>query len=135
MIPGFSRFILFFACSFLLFGCQPEVKITKKTKSEIRSNQFQFPKFNPLPKSFVPHYYDSISQFYRSRIAPDFNGMFLVAKNGEIVYERYKCDEICSNRIIHLVLRRKVIRHCAVAIPEIPLVIIRIRTSVCESNR
>ncbi|WP_343631410.1 serine hydrolase domain-containing protein [Fluviicola sp.] len=63
---------------------------TKKAGSQKASGEFRFPKFNPVPKSFVPHYYDSISQFYRDRIAPDFNGMFLVAKNGEIVYERYK---------------------------------------------
>jgi CubicO group peptidase (beta-lactamase class C family) len=55
---------------------------------EIR--QSPFPVFNQLPESFVPRYYDSISYFYRERIAPDFNGMFLVSKNGEIVYERYK---------------------------------------------
>lgn len=48
------------------------------------------PRFNQVPKSFDPNYYDDINQFYQNRIAPDFNGMFLVAKNGEIVYERYK---------------------------------------------
>lgn len=90
MIPGFTRFTTLFALFFLLFGCQTEPRLTKKTGPEAVSDEFQFPKFNPVPKSFVPHYYDSISQFYRERIAPDFNGMFLVAKNGEIVYERYK---------------------------------------------
>lgn len=90
MIPGFTRFTFFFVLLFSLFGCQNTVKITKKSNTEAISHGFQFPKFNPVPKSFIPHYYDSISQFYRERIAPDFNGMFLVAKNGEIVYERYK---------------------------------------------
>lgn len=90
MIPGFTRLTLLFLPLFLLFACQSDVKTTKKEGAEIVSDEFQFPKFNPVPKSFIPHYYDSISQFYRDRIAQDFNGMFLVAKNGEIVYERYK---------------------------------------------
>jgi CubicO group peptidase (beta-lactamase class C family) len=90
MIFGFSRFTTFLVFFFLLFGCQTEVKVAKKTDAEISAGQSPFPAFNPVPKSFVPHYYDSISSFYRDRIAPDFNGMFLVAKNGEIVYERYK---------------------------------------------
>lgn len=77
-------------CFLLLFSCQSEVKTSKKVQSESLTDQFQFPTFNPVPESFSPHYYDSISLFYRNRIAPDFNGMFLVAKNGEIVYERYK---------------------------------------------
>lgn len=90
MILGFTRFATLFVFFFLLFGCQTEVQVAEKTKAETSSDQFRFPKFNPVPKSFIPHYYDSISQFYSDRIAPDFNGMFLVAKNGEIVYERYK---------------------------------------------
>lgn len=90
MISGFSRFGVLLMFFFLLFGCQSEVKVKQKESAGISADQFQFPAFNPVPKSFIPHYYDSISLFYRNRIAPDFNGMFLVAKNGEIVYERYK---------------------------------------------
>ena len=90
MISGFSRYFLPLTFFFLLFGCQSEVRNTKKEELISSVDQFQFPVFNPVPKSFVPHYYDSISLFYRNRIAPDFNGMFLVAKNGEIIYERYK---------------------------------------------
>lgn len=90
MISGFSRYIFLLMFFFLLFGCQSEARNTKKEELVSSVDQFQFPVFNPVPKSFVPHYYDSISLFYRNRIAPDFNGMFLVAKNGEIIYERYK---------------------------------------------
>ncbi len=90
MIPAFTRSTAFFGLFFLLFGCQAEVKVAQKMNPNGSSNEFQFPHFNPVPKSFIPHYYDSISHFYTERIAPDFNGMFLVAKNGEIVYERYK---------------------------------------------
>jgi hypothetical protein len=90
MISGFSRYFPFLMFFFLLFGCKSELRNTKKEELISSVDQFQFPVFNPVPKSFVPHYYDSISLFYRNRIAPDFNGMFLVAKNGEIIYERYK---------------------------------------------
>lgn len=77
-------------CLFVLFSCETNVKLTQQEKTQKEAVQSSFPTFNKLPESFVPRYYDSISQFYRNRIAPDFNGMFLVAKNGEIVYERYK---------------------------------------------
>jgi CubicO group peptidase (beta-lactamase class C family) len=87
MISRFTSILVFL---FLLFSCQTEVKVAKKMDAETSVDQSLFPRFNPVPKSFVPRYYDSISQFYSERIAPDFNGMFLVAKNGEIVYERYK---------------------------------------------
>lgn len=90
MISGFTRFILICTPVFLLFSCQTTDKKVKTSDSEVVDKSFHFPKFNPVPKSFIPHYYDSISQFYRNHIAEDFNGMFLVAKNGEIVYERYK---------------------------------------------
>lgn len=90
MISGFSRFTFLLISFFLLFGCKSEVRDSKKEELVSSVDQFQFPAFNPVPKSFVPHYYDSISLFYRNWIAPDFNGMFLVAKNGEIIYERYK---------------------------------------------
>ncbi len=85
-----SRFTPFFVLFLLLFSCHTDNETAKVTGSEVVYKGFQFPKFNPVPKSFIPHYYDSISHFYRERIADDFNGMFLVAKNGEIVYERYK---------------------------------------------
>lgn len=79
------------SCLFVLFSCKTNVKVAQEKNPLAKEvNQSPFPVFNPLPRSFVPRYYDSISYFYRERIAPDFNGMFLVAKNGEIVYERYK---------------------------------------------
>lgn len=90
MILAVSRFTVLFGLFFLLFACQTEVGVTQKMNPKESSDEFQFPRFNPVPKSFKLHYYDSISQFYSERIAPDFNGMFLVAKNGEIIYERYK---------------------------------------------
>ncbi|AEA42375.1 serine hydrolase domain-containing protein [Fluviicola taffensis] len=90
MIFGFPRFATLLVFFFLVLGCQTKVKKTEKVSAKVLVNSFQFPKFNSVPKSFSPHYYDSISAFYRNRIAEDFNGMFLIAKNGEIVYERYK---------------------------------------------
>ncbi|MGV3613192.1 MAG: serine hydrolase domain-containing protein [Fluviicola sp.] len=90
MISGFTRFIFICIPVSLLFSCQSTDKTVKVADAEVVDEGFHFPKFNPVPKSFIPHYYDSISQFYRNHIAEDFNGMLLVAKNGEIVYERYK---------------------------------------------
>jgi CubicO group peptidase (beta-lactamase class C family) len=49
-----------------------------------------FPDFNPVSKQFKERVYDSIQMYYKNRIKEDFNGMFLIAKNGEILFERYQ---------------------------------------------
>ncbi len=90
MIARFTRIIGVFTFLFLMVACQTELGATKKKAVEPVDDRFHFPEFNPVPSSFVSHYYDSISSFYSNCIAPDFNGMFLIAKNGKIVYERYK---------------------------------------------
>lgn len=90
MIAGFTRLTPLLGIFLLLGGCQTEASVANTAQTEVVDNAFHFPDFNPVPESFVPHYYDSISRFYTQRISPDFNGMFLVAKNGKIVYERYK---------------------------------------------
>lgn len=53
-------------------------------------SRFHFPKFNPVQEVYKTKYYDSIRMYYVNRIQPDFHGMFLIAKNGQIIYERYQ---------------------------------------------
>ncbi|HLP55107.1 MAG TPA: serine hydrolase domain-containing protein [Fluviicola sp.] len=49
------------------------------------------PDFNPLPAGFARDHRDSIEAFFNDRLQlKSFHGMFLVAKNGEIIYERYQ---------------------------------------------
>jgi len=49
------------------------------------------PEFNPLPNNFARQHRDSIQAFFYDHLQlKAFHGMFLVAKNGEIIYERYQ---------------------------------------------
>lgn len=49
------------------------------------------PGFAPLSPDWKHAHYDSINAFFYHFMDPaDFHGMFLIAKNGKIVYERYR---------------------------------------------
>ncbi len=82
-----SYFVL---CS-IIFSCTAKSKSqTNQSRTKIVKKEALIPVFNSLKPAFVDQYYDSISQYYMRYIEPGFNGMFLIAKNGHIVFERYK---------------------------------------------
>ena len=75
---------------FVGFSCSDSVSENKQALVPTHEEPVSLiPKFPPLSPAFADRYYDSISMFYQQYIGPDFSGMFLIAKNGEIVYERY----------------------------------------------
>lgn len=52
-----------------------------------------------IPASQLSRYINEIDQFYEKALdRPSFNGAFLVAKNGQIIYERYKGFSDLSKR-------------------------------------
>src|SRR3989344_136445 len=65
---------------------------TKQIKRRKAEAAISFtPNFNPLPADFARRHRDSIEAFFNDRLQlKSFHGMFLVAKNGEIIYERYQ---------------------------------------------
>lgn len=90
-LVGVSGFLI--GCLFLACGSETTAAVGRKhqvLEKVVSENVFRFPEFDPLPESFRTHYYDSISLFYMEHIREGFNGMFLVAKNGQIIYERYQ---------------------------------------------
>jgi CubicO group peptidase (beta-lactamase class C family) len=100
------------------FSCQTkeEPKEIAQYIEPIPVNPYEV-KFEKLPKEYVVEKRQKIDQFYQDVIANDgFSGGFLVAQNGEIIYENYNGyvnyktkEEITNETPIHLASISKVI--------------------------
>ena len=82
---------------FLLISCKDEtVKIKAKTKEESKVDSLYTmqplsKKFPDLKSSEKKRLNTIIENFYKEKFIPnDFSGSFLVAKNGHIIYEKYR---------------------------------------------
>ena len=86
------KFILFICYSLLLLSCKKEKPIEKKVTIKKDSvTTISLPKFTPLKQSYILKKQLEINNFYRKNINIDtISGGFLVAKNGEILFEDYK---------------------------------------------
>jgi CubicO group peptidase (beta-lactamase class C family) len=83
-----SKYISISILSIILITACTSKKENTKTKKLIKKEEF-FPKFNELKKSFISKKIKEIRPFYNEVIGKNnFNGMFLVAKNGKIIFER-----------------------------------------------
>jgi len=100
------------------FSCQTkeEPKEIAQYIEPIPVNPYEV-KFEKLPKEYVIEKRQKIDQFYQDVIANDgFSGGFLVAQNGEIIYENYNGyvnyktkEEMTNETPIHLASISKVI--------------------------
>lgn len=89
-----SRKHIFFAIGILLTVCLTQcTSSTSKTTATavvVEKKPNYRVKFPPINDSLRKLYRDSVdSYFSRLIVQENFNGMFLVAKNGKIIYERY----------------------------------------------
>ncbi len=76
--------------TFCLVNCTSSVPKGVATKVEIQKKPDYRVKFLPLNDSLRKLYRDSVDSYFSKLIVEEnFNGMFLVAKNGKIIYERY----------------------------------------------
>ena len=92
--------------------------ITDKINTTIKkdSTLFVLPTFNTLKQSYVTKKHNEIADFYAQNLNIDnFNGGFLVAKNGKILFEDYKGyanyttkEKITSSTPLHLASVSKV---------------------------
>lgn len=109
-----KRLNQFLFLSFVLVACTPSVK---QRINQTFFGKREFVTHFPLPsKSFIKEKKIAASHFYENYLGGDrFNGMFLVAKNGKILFE--KCNgyaiyeskqEIHSNTPLHLASISKV---------------------------
>ena len=107
--------------SFLLFvtSCQNKPDKTKEsTVKDVDGNVSEFAvNFSPLTTVYKKRTADDLEAFYNDKFnTQDFSGSFLVAKNGEILYENYsgyaykeKGDSIKQNTPLHIASISKVI--------------------------
>jgi len=91
-VPFFLLFLVIVA-AFVVYNYSV-VQPQKKAKRALAKKEVVIPfdpHFNPLPKGYRHQFYDSIESFFYKRLQLEaFHGMFLVAKNGEIIFERYQ---------------------------------------------
>lgn len=75
---------------FILFSCQGSGSSTKKEKSKDSLSVIELPKPLPLSKAEAERLHNACEQWYDSALMlRGFNGGMLVAKNGNIVFEKY----------------------------------------------
>jgi CubicO group peptidase (beta-lactamase class C family) len=109
---------LFYTFSFCtLIACQKEKKTPQKTYPKKDSLQIVLPNFNKLSINYIKSKEIESKKFYTKNInIDDFSGSFLVAKNGQIVFENYqgytnydKKEKISSSTPLHLASVSKVL--------------------------
>ncbi|MBI1838379.1 MAG: beta-lactamase family protein [Flavobacteriia bacterium] len=90
-----NNFIISILSLLILVSCDSSAK--KNTIGELISPTNYLPEFNEPSQSFINEKKKKCNDFYYEFMNPDrFSGMFLVAKNGKIVLEKYSG---CSNYI------------------------------------
>lgn len=121
------KYLLNLLVILILFSCknQDEKKITQLTDNEkLISNDSIVPVgFNKLPKKYIEQKRILVESFFKEHINTnsDFNGGFLVAKNGQIIFEKYqgmgnflKKEKITHNTPLHLASISKVLTAAAI---------------------
>lgn len=107
---------LLFLILFCHFSCKQEIVAPiKETKVKIKKG-ILLPKFNVLDENYKKKKRKEINTFYTENIATDdFSGSFLVAKNGQVLLEKYtgysnygKKNKITPSTPIHLASISKV---------------------------
>lgn len=74
---------------FFVQSCSSPTEPIKAEIAEEADSLLYFPEFNPLSKSYIKRKKKISAKFFREHIDNDgFSGMFLVAKNGTILFER-----------------------------------------------
>lgn len=101
----------------LLFSCKEKKTIVKTVKKDTLIAELYDVKFNSVNPKFKQDKANFIEHFFNKKINnKDFSGGFLVAKNGEILFEKYAgCsnyktkEEINENTALHLASVSKVL--------------------------
>ena len=108
-----SYFIVLLLC---YWSCKQEVVAPVEKSQEPTKKTITLPTFHPLEKIYKEKKQKEIKRFYEAYInKEDFSGSFLVAKNGQILYENYtgysnydKKNKITASSPIHLASISKV---------------------------
>jgi CubicO group peptidase (beta-lactamase class C family) len=88
-LPPMFRIVYFFCLVLCLFSCTDSAQSIREDIVEDADSLSYFPEFNPLTKKYLRTKKKQVSRFYKEHVDQDnFSGMFLVAKNGKIIFER-----------------------------------------------
>lgn len=83
MLPGIILCIALQSCT------SGAAKINKEEQVDAALHKPDFT-FRPLSKNEIAYWNAGVSAFYNKNLAPGFNGSILVAKNGQVVFEKYE---------------------------------------------
>ncbi len=88
------RYFIYFAGLLLLFAamssCRSATQKANNTGKKVTSGIIELPKPQPLPAAETKRLHDACERWYDSALLyRNFNGGMLVAKNGNIVFEKY----------------------------------------------
>ncbi len=105
-----KKTFIFFCCATLLTACYSGSSKQKPTVNPEDSVSYSAPAPGNLNNEDFKKYYAAIENFYeKSLVATGFNGAMLVAKNGQIIFEKYrglfnlqKKDSINEHSAFHL---------------------------------
>ena len=88
-LPPMFRITTFFCLVLCLFSCTDSAQSIRQDIAEDADSLRFFPEFNPLTKKYLRTKKRQSARFYKDHVdQDDFSGMFLVAKNGKIIFER-----------------------------------------------
>ncbi len=85
----FLSFLLIFSLCLLLINCSSKDPKKSDTSSKPHLHTVDLA-FDSLPPEVAAAYTSAIKEFYNKNFERNFNGAILVAKNGQILFERYK---------------------------------------------
>lgn len=90
----FIRYFIFFCCISFLTACKNNDAHRKDAKQRNKIEQLKLPAAAPLSNAEKQQLSYAVQQWYDTVLAPSvFNGGILVAKNGQIVFEKYRGSE------------------------------------------
>ncbi|WP_130734626.1 serine hydrolase [Flavobacterium sp. J27] len=107
---------LFFIVIVFFSSCKEKNKLIIAKKDDIHKDTLSLLHFKPLDQTYAEQKTKEIAHFYSSKInLDDFSGSFLVAKNGQILFEKYigysnyeQKTKITASSAIHLASISKV---------------------------
>lgn len=90
----FIRYFTFFCCFSFIAACKNNDAHLKDAKQRNKIEQLKLPAAAPLSNAEKQQLSYAVQQWYDTVLAPSvFNGGILVAKNGQIVFEKYRGSE------------------------------------------
>ena len=107
--------VVVFAIIYLLFAACVQKKVNQKKSPQKNESAFNVD-FNKVNRKYSQEKRSLVSDFYTKNLDTNrFSGMFLVAKNGQIIFEKYngyanleKKQKINSNTAVHIASISKV---------------------------